>query len=179
MPRKKKTDGKVIQFPQVAANDDSVEETEVIQPAEQTQQEPVEDGQGTSKVLEMLNKNRQQGLERMERAIDAFDKRKVLGSTVGGDTFVEFNEDMLRDVEAGIRSGFLVLEAINTLAEMLKHDLIGMIQNVENTNEAGWRTAAHHQTLVTLLKEKELITEDEMMATWKKLVPQAKESEEE
>jgi len=155
MPRKKKTSKNVINFP-TTQNNAPVPTKEIEQKVEK----------GKSKVLEIIDKNRKQGLEKLERCIGDYDCRPM----ITGEDKKEFNEGMLRDVEAGIRAAFVTLEALNNLVEMIRHDLVGMIQNIEGLSVANWQSSAHLQTLLALLKEKEVVDETELKATWEKVV---------
>lgn len=155
MPRKKKT-GNVIDFPQKNENKE-----ELGQELEQKAEE------GIAQVIQRIFLNRKAGLEKLEKCASNYDNRPL----ISGEDAEQFNENMLRDVEAGIRAAFLTVEALSGLTDMLRHDLVGIIQEAEAVKMAGIQTSAYVQTLLALLEEKGVISDDEMRTMWNKVVP--------
>lgn len=157
MPRKKKLEeGNVVQFP-TAQNEQAVPTAELEEKAQK----------GASKVLEIIDRNRKDGLTKLEKCVDNYSSREM----ISGENAKPFNEGMLRDLEQGIAAGFLALEGLNNLVEMIRHDLVGMIQNVEGLSVANWQSSAHLQTLLSVLKEKGVVNENELKEMWEKIVP--------
>jgi len=151
MPRKHKKEGdNVIPFQTTRST------------APQAQQ--IEDG--TPTVIKKIDENRAAGLKNLDQKCDNFEHREMITPDN------PIDENMLRDLEGAIKSTALTLEAVNSLLDMLRHDLIGCIQNVEAQSMGSWQMSAHFQTLLTLMKEKNLVAEEELKATWDKIIPE-------
>ena len=150
MPRKHKGDGNVIDFQTTRGA------TEVQQQAED----------GVPVVVQKMDDNRADGMKNLDRRCDNFDHREM----VTEDNPVD--ENHVRNMESAMKSVNQVLEALNGLMDMLRHDLVGCIRNIEAQSVSGWQMSAHLQTLIELMKEKGLITEEEMKATWDKIIPE-------
>ena len=151
MPRKHKEQDNIVPFPTTRSDTPKT-------------QEQVD--QGIPVIIKKIDENRASGMKNLEKKCDNFDHREMITE----DNPV--SENVLRDLESAIKSTTLTLEAMNSLLDMLRHDLIGCIQNVEGQSMGGWQMSAHFQTLLTLLKEKSIVTEAEMKATWDKVIPE-------
>jgi hypothetical protein len=151
MPRKHKNEDNVVPF-QTTRNP--------AQPdAAQAQQD------GIPVVIKKIDENRASGMKNLEKKCDNFDHREMITEDN------PITENTLRDIEGAIKSTMLTLEAMNSLLDMLRHDLIGAIQNIEAGSVGNWQMSAHLQVLLDLLKEKGVVTEEELKGTWEKIVP--------
>lgn len=154
MPRKKKS-GNVVDFPN--KKQEAPSEEELVQKA----------NQGVAQLIQTVDQNRLVGLKRLEECTLRYDDREA----ISGENAKQFSEDMLRDLESGIRSSFQTLEALNTLIDMIRHDLIGAIQNTESMQVANIQVSTYVQTLLSVLEEKGIVTEQEMKEMWDKIIP--------
>ena len=125
--------------------------------------------EGTPKVLEMINKNRQAGIELLKKKIEVFDNREpLLGRSI--------NEDEIRDIESAIRGALTVIDAHNALTDMILSDLINGLRQQEQLMQNHWRASAHLQVLIELLKSKGVFTEEERKEAWEKAIAEAQEA---
>jgi hypothetical protein len=132
---------------------------------EETQEAPKQSSQEL--VLQLIEKNRKKGLETLDRKLDNLDDRGTLSDAAV--------ESAVRNLTAGLKGSMTILEALNSLVDFIKHDLISTIQNLERQGQAQFQASAHLQALISLLKEREMITDDELRDSWNKLVQEAKE----
>lgn len=161
MPRKKK-DEKRFQEVVEETPDNTIEfPTSAQDPAGRTEQEV---DQANQLAIQLIDKNRKEGLEGLEKKCDNFKHRELIS------TDRPVNENDLRDIEGAIKSIMTSLEAINSLIDMIRHDMVVSVQNIEQQAMGQFQVSAHLQTLIAVLVEKEFITDDEMKATWEKVV---------
>jgi len=59
---------------------------------------------------------------------------------------------------------------LGELVNLLEHDLIGMIKNLEGQAAGQWTMQAHLQTLIETLKQNAIVTDEELEITWNKLI---------
>lgn len=150
MPRKHKDKDNVIPFQTTRGQPDAQQQAE----------------DGVPIVVQKMDENRATGMKNLERRCDNFDHREMITD----DKKVDEND--MRNLESAIKSTYQTLEALNSLVDMLRHDLIGCIRNIEAQSVSGWQMSAHLQTLLELLRQKGVITEEEMKATWEKIIPE-------
>lgn len=158
------SDDKVVNFPSTAGGEN--QETSETPLSTATTAAP----KRNDVVLTLVDKNRKKGLEALEKRIENLDGRDTHENSQ--------TESALRDITVGLKSIHTTVEALNSLSDMIRHDLINCIQNLEGQVQANWQSSAHLQTLVEVLKSKELITESELEETWTHLVKTAKERQE-
>jgi len=113
-------------------------------------------------VLELIQKNRRKGLDKLERKIDNLNDRTPL-------TDPDL-ENTIRNLTQGMQGTLTSLEAVNSLLDFAVNDLVACIQNVERSARGQWQVSAHLQTLLSLLEEKGVITDTEMRDMWAKVV---------
>ena len=118
-------------------------------------------------ILDLVEKNRKRGVEATEKRLDSLEERKTLEDPE--------LESIIRDITGALRGGLTSVEALNSLSDFLKHDLIAAIQNVEQQSKTLWSQSAHLQTIINVLKEKDLVAEEELKAEWKKVVQGTRE----
>lgn len=116
-------------------------------------------------VLNLVDKNRKKGLETLEKRIDNLDHRELHENSK--------TESALRDITTGLKGINTTVEALNSLSDMIRHDLINCIQNLENQVQANWQVSVHLQTLIEVLKTNGVITEKQLEETWKSLIENA------
>jgi len=114
---------------------------------------------GHEAIIHTVDKNRFEGLKALEEKIGLFD-------TFNND----IKSDRLYNVESAIRAIATTTEAINRLTDMLRHDLLELIGNVEKLANSNWRTAAYVQSLLNLLMEKGTISDEELKQSWNKTI---------
>lgn len=136
--------------------------------------------QGESQVLQLVQKNRKEGHETLQRKVEAMQGdlqkiRDVLGQeplmvakNERGDTAFSL-ESTLRDIEQGMAATLTSIEAMNSLIDMLIYDLGGTVQNLQRTQQAVLIGNSHTQTLLELLKQKGIATEEEIKECWEEL----------
>jgi len=66
------------------------------------------------------------------------------------------------------------LQSLNQLVDMIQHDTVGVIQNLETQMVSHWTYQAHLQTLIEVLKKNDFITEEQLEQTWNELIPKSK-----
>jgi hypothetical protein len=131
--------------------------TSANQPVD-TSPEGLEDiaAKGGAQVLALVNKNRKKGVEALERAIEK-------GEALGDDNYL---------LDA-CKAALISLEATNSVIDMLIHDLAGCIHNLEQQQAAMWQIGAQTQVLIEVLKEKGVITTEDLQTVFNKIVPSA------
>jgi hypothetical protein len=113
-------------------------------------------------VLQLVEKNRFKGLENVEKRLDNLESRKTL--TDAG------TEEAVHNLTGGLRGAMTTLEALNSLVDFIKHDLVACIQNLEQQGRGNFQASAHLQTLLAVLKEKGIVDETELKAAWEGLM---------
>lgn len=117
-------------------------------------------------VLEKIEKNRKESLERLEGKEANFEARDRLEDPE--------TENAVRDLEGCIRATHNYLESEGVLVGMIQHDLVHSLQVGEEQAVNQFQTAAHLQVALAILKDKGLVTEEEMRAKWEEIItPQA------
>ena len=139
-------------------------------------------------ILKLINKNRHEGVENLQRKTENLhqalkslaewaqeQQHPILKAqdNLGNTKFILDNE--LRSIDSALGSVLTVLEAQNSLLDMLINDTIGMIHNIQSTQQAVIIASGHSQTLIQLLLDRGDITEEEMKTTWQSIMTQNKE----
>lgn len=117
--------------------------------------------EGAQQVVDLIDKNLEKGLKGLEKKLDNLDNRELLDPAI---------ENTVRDLTGALKSAFIMLEAMNSLQGMIRHDMVGIIQNLEQQAKGQWMSNVHLQTLLQLMQDKGMITEEELRATWDKIV---------
>jgi len=120
----------------------------------------------TPQVLELVNRNRKSGLEALQKRLEGLEKD--LETSNLSDNL----ENTLRDVKAALSGTLVSLEAQNSLLDMLCHDVGAGVYNLQVTQKALQVSNRHLQNLLDLLKNKEVITENELKENWDQLIEQ-------
>jgi hypothetical protein len=129
--------------------------------------------------LALVQRNRQDGLKGLNRACDSLEesiRRLPIDGLIlkNEDDGTVFNlQTALKECLLGIQNALTAVEASMTLEDMIIHDLAGCIKNLEQVAAANWQTGANLQVLIEVLKNQELISEDQLRETWGKLIPDA------
>ena len=105
--------------------------------------------------LEEIQKGIQRGLDILEKQIELWSVEE------------DNNVRTLRSIK-GTRDAF---SSLYDLVQVIGSDLTLLIKNQETTVAAQWTTQAHLQTLIETLKNKTIVTNEELEATWKRIVP--------
>jgi len=155
----------VIQLPPTTAG-----ETKPVAPQAVISTEEVNEKATNSQefVMRLIEKNRKKGIEQAQRKLETLSEHELLEDPR--------EENTLRDLMGALQGLLTWAEATSSLVDFVKHDLISMITNLQQQGAQSWQSAAHLQTLIALLKDKGQITEDEMKATWEKVVAPAREA---
>ena len=114
-------------------------------------------------VLQRIADNRRKGLANLENKVDGFSKERKV-------SYEAHVEDRFRDSENAITAAYTNLEALNAMVDMIAHDLIGAIQNLEQNAVGQFQASAHLQVLLQVLKERGIVTEEELKETWEKTI---------
>jgi hypothetical protein len=132
---------------------------------------------GDSSRLNLVQQNRKAGLEGLQRAHESLEnsieKLQMDGCVIDANGEVFNLKVALREALRGIQNAHTCIEASQSLEDMLVHDLSGVIKNLEQVAAANWQSGAHSQVLIEVLKEKEIITEDDLRNKWNQLIPDA------
>lgn len=177
------SDNNIAQFPTSANQGPPMPDNSVPAPTPQQLQQMEEDG--SQQVLELIQKNRKIGHENLQRASDALesvfddirrysDGALMTASTDKGKVFFSL-EDTLRTVKRGIDGALTSIEALNSILDMLIHDLGGMVHNMNQTQRSMLVANSHLQTLLEVLKKNGVLSEDEMRETWERLVAEKRQ----
>lgn len=113
-------------------------------------------------VIKLIEKNRKKGIEQTQGKLERLTDRELHKDAQ--------TESALRDMQGAVQGLLTWAEAVNSLTDYIKHDLVAMITNLQQQGAQAWQTAAHLQTLIETMKNKEQISEEELRATWDKLV---------
>lgn len=111
--------------------------------------------------IEVLDKNRDAGLDTVDTAI----------MTLDDTTSDQSVEARLSAIEMAVRGLATTTDALNSLMSIVKNDIIQTVTNLDMQSQDAWKRGIWIQVLLDLLKEKNLITEPELEKTWKEVVP--------
>ena len=117
--------------------------------------------------FEAINTDRVAGLERADTAL----QRLQDGEGLAEEAVVERR---LRDLEAVTRGLATAANALNALVDVIAHDLMQVIMNMEKQNASGILQAAHLQSAIDVLKTKGTVTDEELKEAFQALLPQIK-----
>jgi len=117
-------------------------------------------------LLQLVEKNRFRGAETIEKKLDSLGDRDRLEDPK--------LESAVRDLTAGLGGALTSLEALNSLMDFIKHDLINAIQNLAQQARGNFQASAHLQTLIKVLEDKGVITDEVMRETWEGLMKNVK-----
>jgi len=156
----------VIQFP--GNPEETNEEPEKVSLTQEQMKKVIEKGQVIQ--LKKIDEDRISGLEAVDKALMGLDDPNL------GQADDPTVEARLAYLESGVRGLATATNAINKLVEVTKHDLINMIQSLEQLSQDLWRKGAHLQTLIEVLKDKSLTSDAELKEKWDDIVPSAIEA---
>lgn len=120
--------------------------------------------------LETLQTDKANGLARCDQAL------QNLGST-GGLANDPNVEERLRQLETGLRGLATATNALNSLLEVIAHDLVQMIMGHEKQNAALVLNSVHLQSMLDVLKQKNVLTEEELKEAFKANLPKLKQQQ--
>lgn len=144
--------------------------------------------EGIPQILRLVNQNRKEGIVSLQRRLDsiegALDQLKkwtrdnnaplmVLKDSQDNQVFSLGNE--LINVKAALDATLTATEAQDSLLDMLVNDIIGLVNQIGQLQKAIMISNGQCQTLIQLLIDKELVTENEMKNTWHKIMQQSSE----
>lgn len=119
--------------------------------------------------LETLQEDKQKGLQRCDEALKNLNDATGLAPDPS-------TEQRLRSLEMGLRGLATAVNSMNALFDVLAHDLIQMIMGHEKQNAAMMLNSVHLQSMLDILKQKELITEEELKHTFQANIAKLKQS---
>ena len=119
--------------------------------------------------LILANQKRKGGIEKLRERVNSLMQNENINAGHMSPATVE----VLRDLLFGLNAVMSALEGHDTLIDMLAHDLIGIVQNLDQMQKGLFQTSAFTQTLITLLKEKGVVNDEDMKEVWDRLVAQA------
>lgn len=111
-------------------------------------------------ILQLLDKNRKQGLERLDKACKDLEDMHYVASEPD-------LEKRLRSIEAAIRSTATTLEALSGLFDVVVQDFMQMVGTADRNFEATMYQGLHLQTLLKALADKGILSEKELESYWK------------
>lgn len=118
--------------------------------------------EGVEKVIQTINRDRRVAVEKLNERIKSLDDRE-LGV---------IDENAIRNITRGLENIYVALSAFNGFLDMMSHDLIATMENVDASAVNTISTALHTQCMLDLLREKGIITDDEMKVQWEKTAPE-------
>src|SRR3990167_3098602 len=124
--------------------------------------------QYTSTLLNLIHKNRKEGLERAENALQSQPKGSVSDAQV---------EERLRGLETAVRGLVTSLEATNSLIEIVAHDVIEVLNQMNTFSTASMLQGMHIQAVLDTLLKKGIIVETELKEAWESIKKEAIESQ--
>ena len=124
--------------------------------------------QYTSTLLNLIHKNRKEGLERAENALQSQPKGAVSDAQV---------EERLRGLETAVRGLVTSLEATNSLIEIVAHDVIEVLSQMNTFSTASMLQGMHMQAVLDTLLKKGIIVETELKEAWDSIKKEAIESQ--
>lgn len=126
---------------------------------------PIAQEQSAEQALELIEKIRQNGSERIARHLDHLTSRELMSDPK--------LESALRDIASTLQATKETVEAMNSLLDIIKHDLILTVVNVGRQGEAlihqgarGLEYEANLKATLRVLMKKEVILTDELKETW-------------
>jgi hypothetical protein len=153
----------VVEFP---GSDPKIQEELDKEFAPEEVQEAVNKGQQIA--LQQMEKDRKDGLEKADKAVWNLDNDETIVRIEDKDI-----ERRLRNLEMGLRGLTTSVDGANKLLDVIKHDLIKSLTQLEEIMASTFSAGAHLQVLIHVLREKGQVTEEELKEAWGKLVPQA------
>lgn len=103
-------------------------------------------------IIQLIDKNRKDGIDALDKAIDVADHAGV---------------DPV--VKKGLKGALTSLEAINSLVDFIKHDLIHAIHNLDEQSKGNYQAAAHLQALIKSLNDKGIVNDQDLRDAWKEI----------
>jgi len=150
-------DAEVVEFP---TTQKEVEQRNPLTPEQLAQM----DEKGVSKVLELIDKNKENGIKMMQNSVD---QKRV--PHYSEDVGMKHIENTVRVLEKGIQGALTSVEAINSLVDMIRHDMVAIVNNLQQIQQAAVTNNTQVNVLLQLLDDKGVITEQELKDTFKKL----------
>ena len=133
-----------------------------------------------SNVIDLPNKQKEKNMD--DKLVDSvheehFDsnnlemiKRGITGGLSMLNKAIE-TSDMPSDLTTMMFSVQKTLNNLRVLVNLVEHDMVGLIKNMEAQAAGQWTTQAHLQTLIETLKASNVITDETLEATWNELIP--------
>lgn len=162
------TDEKVVDFPTT-----QTEEAPLREPLTPEQVAQMEE-KGATKVLDMIDKNKAAGINQLQGSVDQQEGRARLHHP--GENGLFHLEDTVRALEKGVGGALTTVEALNSLVDMIRHDMVAIIQNLQQIQQAAVINNTQVNVLLRLLDEKGVINEEDMNRKFKELQKQSQES---
>lgn len=113
---------------------------------------------GMIEMVKAVEKNRVEGQERLEKQLTRIKDMREAGRSV---------DTLLEETETALSAALTSIEALNQFCDMIKQDLVGMVQNLENQAMGGYSTSLHLEALMSVMLSKGGISDEEMSAAFK------------
>jgi hypothetical protein len=141
----------VVQFPGSKKDPISAEQQEI---------------RNAAKHLEETNLKRKGSLEQLTKRVKNIMENEKINATHMSPASVE----VLREASIAFSAALAGLEAHDAIIDMITHDIVGLVQNLDQLSTHLFQTGAFTQTLIEVLKAKGILTQEEMKETWAKMV---------
>lgn len=119
-----------------------------------------------AKELEDVNTQRKASLEGLQKKV----KNLIEQENINAEQMSPAAVMAFREVIPALNYALSGIEAHDKITDMITHDIIGLVQNVEALSNHLFQTSAFVQTLLETLKAKGLATDADMKETWAKMV---------
>lgn len=149
-------DENVVEFP-TTQTENGTQLREPLTPEQVAQMEE----KGATKVLNMIDQNKEYGIKQMQNSVEQSNHRGITSDASA--------EHAIRVIEKGVGGALTSVEAINSLVDMIRHDMVAIIQNLQQIQQAAVINNTQVNVLLNLLDEKGVINEEDMNRKFRQL----------
>ena len=126
--------------------------------------------QSPEEMLKLLDATRDSTMEKLNHHLENLESRSLIP--------VPEAEGAVRDATQGLLAAKQHLEAMNSLIEFIKHDLILTVMNVGQQGRAVMELAANTKAILKVLVDKDIILKDELKEAWEAIQAQEAQARE-
>ncbi len=123
-------------------------------------------------ILKNISEKRKKAVEKLADVVESLDESEKIHP----DHLSPAHMEIVRDIRRGLSESLNGLEAHDNLLDMVVNDLVAMTETIQHQMDSSQKNAVLLQSIVVMLLDKKLVTNDEFKAAQMKIISEINEA---